>query len=219
MAMTGGVIVLLALGLGLAEAVRAYLPRTRLGASIIGRVQSARASDRLDRFGRARTIASATAAAPLVPYDTETEQVRPAEPLAIAEAIAEFGRGEDSPALLRLAGPDDLVQLARTSRSGDLWLRLNDFDHWPDRGARREALIEAMARHPEWGDEAVYEAAIALALWENDGAFGVNRARNRKRVRRLRAAASRNLVYLDEVRAERDAAAQARHDRGDHTAA
>jgi hypothetical protein len=219
MNVTGGLIVVLALGLGLAEAVRAFLARTRLGTSIIGRVQSAHASSRLDRFGQARTVASATAAPPALRSEAPDEALGSDTTQAIAEAIEEFGNGEDAPALLRLTGPGDLAQLARTGRRGDLWLRLNDFESWPDRGERRQALIEAMARHPEWDDAVVYDAAIALALWENDGAYGVNRARNRKRVRRLRDAVSRDLVYLDEVRAERDAGAAARPDRGHHTAA
>lgn len=216
MHLTGGVIVLLALGLGLTEAVRAYLRRSRIYTSVMGRVRSARVGHRIDRVGEAQTMASAAAA---VTFDARSEPVGSAAAREIAEAVQAFGGGEDAPALLRVTGHGDLAALVRTSRSGDLWLRLNDFDQWPDRGERRETLIDAIARHPEWDDEAVYEAAIALALWENDGGFGMSRARNRKRVHRLRAAASRDLVYLDDVRAERDAAAQTNHDRVDHTAA
>jgi hypothetical protein len=228
-----GVRVLLALGLGAAEVARAYVARTGLGAMVAARLHGGRASDRLQRFGEARTIASAKAA-PIVPFPApdetpasfnaatvETdERSESHSTLAAAARIVEgFGSGLGSPALLRLDTPHDLAEFARTSRAGDLWLRLSDFDGWPDRSERRDALVEAIAAHPEWDDRAVYEAGTLLALWDDDGAFAVHRARNRKRVRRLRAAVSDGLVHLDEVRAARDDTAREPAEHGDHTAA
>jgi hypothetical protein len=164
--LTAGVIVILAFGLGIVEALRAYLRGTRFGGIVMGRLQAARASDRVDRFGEARTIASATAA-PAAPFPARTEIAPPLaegptdapderddvpSTLAAAARIVEgFGSSLGSPSVLRVETIDDLAEFARNSRSGDLWMRVSDFDSWPERGERRDALDRGDRRPPRMG--------------------------------------------------------------------
>lgn len=206
MQLTVTVIVLLAFGLAVVEALRAWLPATAVGTFLASRGQSGRTTGRLLRFGEARTIASAEAPA-VVPFRPRNERTAldPApigrEPRAAAPAILQgFGATSGSPSIVRIDSPEDVQELARGSAIGDLWLRLSDFDTWPERRERREALVQAIAAHPEWEDRTVYEAGIALVLWADDGAYSLQRPRNRKRVRRLREIATADVQHIGELR-------------------
>ncbi len=220
---TVGVIVLLALGLGVVEALRAWLPGSAVGAMLTARMQGKRTSDRLQRFGEARTIASATAP-PVIPFRSRGHtpaSTRSPAAVAAPESILEgFAfAAASSPSIVRIDSLRNMAQFARGVSRGDLWLRLSDFDTWPARRERRDALIEAIAAQPELDDQAVYQAGIALAIWEDDGAYGVHRSRNRKRVQRLRSAASADVVYLDDVRARRERADAAADDGSENAVA
>ena len=220
---TVGVIVLLAFGLGVVEALRAWLPGTGVGAMLAARIQGKRTSDRLQRFGEARTIASATAP-PVIPFRSRDQmpastrsQATAAAPDSILEGFTFAAAG--SPSIVRIDSLRDMAQFARGASLGDLWLRLSDFDTWPARRERRDALIEAIAAQPELDDQAVYQAGVALAIWEDDGAYDVHRSRNRRRVQRLRSAASSDVVYLDDVRASRERADAAAGDGSENAVA
>lgn len=52
--------------------------------------------------------------------------------------------------------------------------------------ARRVAFAEEMLAHPEWRSRDIYNRALAIGLWPDDGPYEEEPERNKKRVRGLR---------------------------------
>ena len=219
---TVGLVAALALGLAGIRVLRVWLPRTPLAALIASRGQSGRANGRLLRFGEARLASAAPDPSSVIPFPRSGTMLPflenyPAPSSEGAEPPPEDGAYIAAPSVVRIDSPRDARPFADVT-VGELWLRLSDFDTWPGRRERREALVEAIAAQPEWDDRAVYAAGVALALWNDNGAYGLNRARNRKRVQRLRAVATTGVVHLGQVRERRSVRGPAAGDR-DTTAA